>query len=471
MGCPMEVMMPLGWLSVMLVAGMVLRTKIPLLGRMLVPSSIIGGMLGFALVNLVPLPMSNSTIYGTLVAQLFIISFISIGLTAPGRESGSGSRGASPQSKQILQGALGMGFVWNILYALTPVVGYCVVLLTGAGRGMDPIYGLLVPFAFAQGPGQAAAFGKVFEGYGWENAAMVGVTLAAIGFLFAYVVGVPLAKAGLRRGLGVHRRGISPSVVKGYFTREEQRESCVTTTHSGNIDTLAFHLALVGLVYLLTYFLTWGLATLLGPGIGSTLWGMMFMNGMLVSYLVRFVMGKLGVDHLRDNGTQKRITGWASDYLVVASFMAVQVQVVGQWAVPILATCLVTGALSYVICLYFGKRFGGSNDFERTLGLYGTATGTVPSGIALVRIVDPDLSTTTAVELGAMNLPMMASTATLLTILPMAAGALSIPLGLGLLLAPIPVYLVVMKLCKTWGSKTYDLIDPEIVMTREEESV
>lgn len=67
-------------------------------------------------------------------------------------------------------------------------------------------------------------------------------------------------------------------------------------------------------------------------------------------------------------------------------------------------------SVTFFVCFYFGKRFGGDNDFERTIGLYGTSTGTVPTGIALVRIVDPNFKTNTAVELGLTNIVMMAST-------------------------------------------------------------
>ena len=54
-------------------------------------------------------------------------------------------------------------------------LGALIVWLTGKSFGMDSIYGTIIPFAFAQGPGQAAAFGALYEGYGWENAAVVGV--------------------------------------------------------------------------------------------------------------------------------------------------------------------------------------------------------------------------------------------------------------------------------------------------------
>ena len=85
------------------------------------------------------------------------------------------------------------------------------------------------------------------------------------------------------------------------------------------------------------------------------------------------------------------------------------------------------------------------------------ATGTVPTGIALVRIVDPELSTTTAVELGAMNIPMMLSTAVVIPILAIAQGAIPLFPGVFLLLIPVPFIPLILKKCHALGKKTYDL--------------
>ncbi len=445
----MELMITLGWIGGMLLIGMALRGVIPFLRKSLVPSSVLAGVIGFIFVNTTGLIGSNPALLTDVVSQLFTISFISIGLT--GQDGGA----KNGNSKNILKGSVAMGFVWVILYALTPVVGALSVMAFGGFTDMNPMYGLLIPFAFAQGPGQAASFGAVFESYGWQNAAMVGVTFAAIGFLFAFLVGVPLAKAGLRRGLAKNGGILDQTTIRGvYLPNEQKPKSGFHTTHSGNIDPLAFHMALVGGTYVLTYLDTVVLTTLLGAA-GNMLWGMMFMTGMFCAYFVKFVMRKLGIAYLHDNETQKRITGFATDFLVAASFMAVQITVIGRWIAPIMAVCIATGIVTYVLCIYFGKRFGGSNDFERTLGLWGMATGTVPSGIGLVRIVDPDLATTTAVELGAMNIPMMLSAPTMITLPLIADGTLSMSMGLLLLLAPIPVFLILLKVFRLWGKKTY----------------
>ena len=111
--------------------------------------------------------------------------------------------------------------------------------------------------------------------------------------------------------------------------------------------------------------------------------------------------------------------------------------------------------VTMAVCFYFGQRIGGSNDFERTLGIYGTCTGTVASGISLIRMVDPDFQTATAMELGACNLVMLASTPVYLLILALASGTISDRQTVAGLTACAAIYLAALKMTKSWGSKTY----------------
>ena len=132
---------------------------------------------------------------------------------------------------------------------------------------------------------------------------------------------------------------------------------------------------------------------------------MMFMNGLFAAYFVRWVLRRLAVEHLLDRQMQAKLTGFTTDYVVVASFMAVQAAVVVAWLVPILVTVVVVTAVTVVLCFVIGQRYGSDHDFERTMGMYGTLTGTTPTGLALVRILDPRMRTTTMAEMGLMNLP------------------------------------------------------------------
>ena len=320
---------------------------------------------------------------------------------------------------------------------------------------MTPGYGMLIQFAFCQGPGQSAAYGAIFEQYGWSNASTVAITFASIGFIVAFLIGIPAAKLGVKRGIARNCGKIDEAILKGYFRKEEQTEYMVKdTTCNSNIETLAFHFALIGICYVLAV----GIGHVLSyiPGfLGSSMSSMMFMNGMYAAYIVKWIMKKLHLDFLQENVLQSKITGWTADYLVVCAFMAVSVNIISQWLVPIFVVVLVITAVTFGVCFYFGQRIGGSNDFERTLGLFGTCTGTVPSGIALVRIIDPEFKTTTSVELGAMNLVMLACTPIYILILAYASDSLTLTVTMAGLAVCAVAYLILLKVTKSWGKKSY----------------
>lgn len=449
----MSFMIAFGWASIMLCLGMLLRAKITVFRNMLIPSSVLAGLIGVLFMNgagFIGINVgTDANMYTSIVNNLFTISFISISLTS------SPEKGAT-SAKQTLQGAVGMGIVWCLLYSLTPLIGAVVVGILGRGSDMAAVYGLLIPFAFCQGPGQSASFGTIFEQYGWQDASMVAVTFAAVGFVVAFLIGIPVAKYGIKKGIAKNCGKIDNTLLKGYLEASEQTDTMVRdTTCNSNIETLSFHFALIGVCYILAL----GIAKLLSflPGfLGSSMSGMMFMNGMYAAYIVKHLLKKLHLDFLQENILQSKITGWTADYLVVCAFMAVGFNVIQKWLLPILGVVISATFITIVVCFYFGQRIGGSNDFERTLGLFGTCTGTVPSGIALIRIVDPQFKTTTAVELGLMNLVMLFSTPAYIIILAAASGTISLAVALWVLLLCSLGYLLLLKVTGTWKNKTFE---------------
>ncbi len=470
----MYIMMALGWIGVMLLVGVFVRAKIGIIRENLVPACIIGGIFGFILMNTTGLfggiddaaGLINleSGAFSTVVTQVFILVFISILITSNEKAEGETD---SVYKKRVLRGSFGMGMIWVLLYALTALIGYAVLMLIGQWYDFDPVYGLLIPFAFTQGPGQAASLGAVIEAYGFPNAAMVGVSFASIGFLEAFVIGVPLARYGIKKGLAKHAGDINESVKSGIIKKEEQNKVMGTqTTHSGNIDPLSFHLSILGAGYIITFVVTYIAAKLI-PSQATLIWGMMFFFGIFVGYLMKKVIKALKLDYLHDQATQRRITGFLTDFLVVASFMTVQLSVIKDWIIPIIILSIIIGLVTLLVCIYFGERFGDENDFERTLGLFGKATGTAPSGLALIRIVDSEFTTSTAVELGTMEVFMMPFMGVLLVIFGIAAGSISMPLSLALLALPIPIIMILLKVFKTWGSKTYELKGKEVASDEE----
>ena len=240
----MSFMMAFGWAGIMLCMGMFLRVKIPAFRKMLVPTGVIAGILGIIFMNVA---MGADVDVGTdmemftsIVNHLFTVSFISISLTStPQEEKGNAGN--------VLKGAVSMGLLWCLLYSMTPVIATGALYLMSSITDMSPGYGMLIQFAFCQGPGQSAAYGAIFEQYGWDYASTVAITFASIGFIVAFLIGIPAAKLGVKRGIAKHCGKIDEAILKGYFRKEEQTEYMVKdTTCSSNIETLAFHFVLIG---------------------------------------------------------------------------------------------------------------------------------------------------------------------------------------------------------------------------------
>lgn len=468
-----SIVVAFGLASMMLCLGMFIRGKVKFFQSMLMPVSVIGGVVGFVFINLVLTRVDIAGVsvqdFSTIVDVFFVFSFISIGLTGEKKKKkpadANGKKAAGP-----VRGAVGMALIWCMLYALTPVAGVLIVSVVGKVVGMDPMYGIMIPFAFCQGPGQASTYGRLFENtYGFPKAEMVALTFAVCGFLAAFLIGVPMARYGLKKGLARNKSKINSAVERGYFVPEEQREAVGKSTfHSANIETVAAHFAVMGVCYLLALVLAKIVSYI--PAIGSTFSAMLFMWGMMASYIVKGIMRKLKIEYLINNTLQSRITGFFSDYLVVCAFMAIQLGIIGSWLMPILIVSFAGTAITAFVCLYFCARLGSDHDFERMLGVYGTSTGTTPSGVSLLRIVDPKLQTSTGVELGMMNMAMMLSTPTMLFITFAGLKMISLPVACIGMMLTVLLYMILMKVFRVWKKPTFSLLKGKNSETEEEDA-
>jgi len=388
----------LSFFSVLLLAGVFLRAGLGLFQKLLIPASLIGGMIGLLLVNAGLFALNTATIKA-FAYHLFNISFISVGLTPPEFSPESGSR-----ERVILKGAVWMAVVQAATFSLQALVGGGIAaLFILGGRHLFETFGFLLPLAFNEGPGQALSIGRVWESAGFADAATIGLTFATIGFFFAFFVGVPMANIGLRKGR-LRRQPPAPFFLKGILPKGSARASAGgMTTHSSTVDCLGFHLAQVGLAYLLTYFLMLGLTRLAPPNAASILWGFFFLFGLVVAVLLRQLMRLTPFAHLLDPPLQRRITGFSIDYLIVATGCGIELMVVWQYITPILLMGLSAGLLTTWLIILLGRRLP-AYQLERSIAIYGVVTGTVSCGLLLLRIVDPELKSPAAREIGFMNL-------------------------------------------------------------------
>ena len=396
---PFESMIVFGWLACMLIAGVVLRARISFLQRFLFPSCLIGGVIGLILVHT---PLINIAVFDleTFAYHFFNISFISVGLTYDHKDKNTSSR-----SKGYIKGPAWMALVQGSCFGLQAAVSGLLVIIFGIlGMKLFPTFGFLVPLGFEEGPGQALSVGKVWEEFGFAQAATLGLTFAAIGYFFAFFVGVPLVNWGIRKGMAAHgTQDLSRDVLTGIISKDHQAQSAGRLTlHTGNIDSMAFQAALVGLVYLITYVFIKYVGMFIPADAAKILWGFFFVFGLMFAVLIRTGIHKSGRAHMIDPGIQRRITGWSIDFLMVSTIMAIQLMVVWKYILPIAVISAINGCLTTLFVLYLGKRLLDYN-LERTVAIYGAVTGTVSCGLLLLRIADPEFKTPVAIEIAVMN--------------------------------------------------------------------
>lgn len=390
-----------GWLSVMLLLGVVLRAKIGILQKFMFPAAVIGGLIGFVLksVGLVNIDYETFTVFAI---HMFTLNFISIGLT--GTEDAVAPQGTTMR-KSLFKGMIWMFAVLMVVWGLQALIGMGVIKITNMFlKELWVGAGYLVPSGFAQGPGQAVAVAGTWEkSFQIHDAITLGLTFAAAGFLVASFVGVPLANWGLRKGLTTSKvKELPREAMVGICEPGKEAPAGKLKTHSGNIDGLTFQIAILMAVYFLTYFVTLGLKAAFPPTLKPLAWGMMFVWGMIVAAIIRTILAKLGLTRYMDNDIQRRITGVAVDYLIVATLMAIKVATIWTHFIPILSICLIATLVTFYFMLYFGRRLQNYS-LERMLAMFGTVTGTAASGLMLLRIADPDFKTPAAWELGMMN--------------------------------------------------------------------
>jgi ESS family glutamate:Na+ symporter len=394
-----DYMILFGNLSFLLLFGLFLRSRIPFLQKFFVPACIIAGLIGLIVRTILVyfnIIASDTILLETIIYHIFNITFISLGLTTDKKED------ISKRKKTGFKNISSMGLLIVTIAALQFLIGGgFVILFNSLGFNLYPTFGFLVTMGFEEGPGQALSIGKSWEGFGFTNAATIGLSFATLGYIFAIFVGVPLVYWAIKKGkVKVIGREISTYFKKGFYSSDcEKKIAGLHTTHPANIDSLTFHAALVGVVYVLTYGFLKLLEIVTPPDISELYWGFFFIWGLLIAFIVKKIILITKTDYILDSELQGRITGWGVDYLIVTAITSISLGIVVNYAVPILIMAVSVGIATLLWVVYFGPKIWKEYTFERTAGLYAMETGTVATGLLLIRIIDPDFRSPAAIDL------------------------------------------------------------------------
>ncbi len=404
-------------LGILLLFGNIIRRKIPIFRKSLLPTAVIAGLIGLLIKEIVVRPMAVS---GFLVTESGIIAFnnflnlityhtLALGFIAMGlkvnekleiktNRAHSYYNGLVIVSTYLLQGIIGIGITFILAYTFMPV------FQTGPGLAT----GILLPFGFGQGPGQANNFGVIYETFdpnGFAGGQSYGLAMASMGFIWASIGGVFYLNK-------FKKLKVSGEEKKSTLTSLQEIEAPDEIPVAESMDKLTVQIALILAVYGLTLLTMFGLSQLvsLNPTaykmLNSLIWGFNFIFGMMIALLSKkfFVfLRKTGLmtRQYPNNFMLNRIAGVVFDVMVVSSILAINFEDLSKnniW-IAFLLISSVGGAATMFYMHHLTKRVYKEYPLEGFSGMYGMLTGTASTGIALLREVDPYYKTPAATDL------------------------------------------------------------------------
>jgi ESS family glutamate:Na+ symporter len=391
-----------------LLAANMLKKNVKLLEASLIPTSVLAGGILVAIAGVYKAFTGNvmfDTAFfggnGTAVLEVITYHTLALGFIAATFTNSNGTltkkraneifnTGVTTVSTYLLQGVLGM--------VITMIAAYFVSDFFSAA-------GLLLPFGYGQGTGQALNYGGIYENeFGFSGGKSFGLTIAALGFISASLGGVVHHNILRKKGkISVKKR--QEGVISS-----EQIQSADESPMQESIDKMTIQIALIALSYFLAYVLMHILGNIL-PGMRSVIFGFNFLLGVLTATLVKTVTNFLIKKKLiiRREHTNKflmtRASNFFYDVMVVAGIAAIRFGALEKyWGVIIILGVL--GLLAtYAYNHFVAKTLFKDYPEEQFLAMYGMLTGTASTGIILLREIDGDFETPVADNLVYQNFP------------------------------------------------------------------
>lgn len=425
----------LGIITAMLLIGKLIRAKIKIVQKLFIPPSMIAGVLALALGpnGTGWLPLSGSI--ATYPAVLIAIVFGALPLSSPSVKAKEVGGRVGPMWAYA---QFGMLFQWAIMGL------FGLLVMKALWPNLHDAFGVMLPTGFYGGHGTAAAIGAAFNGMGWEEAASLGMTTATIGVVIAIIGGLLFIKVAAKHKQTsyISDFGDLPDELRSGLLPTDKREASGTITTSPiSIDSLTFHLAMVIVAAFGGYLISIG-AKMFNPRLELPIFSCAFVVGLLL----KLAFNKTKVSNYIDGKTTSSISSAATDFLVAFGIASIKLSVVVKYAVPLAVLIVVGTALTIFTVFYFGRHLHKKDWFEKSLFAWGWWTGTMAMGIALLRIVDPKMSSKAMDDYALAYLPCAPIEIILITLVPiMFSNGQGMPMMVGCLALSLLVLAVAWR--------------------------
>lgn len=385
-----------------------LKKSIKLLRVSLIPTSVLGGMI-LLLCSVIYQLITGNLLFDTAffggngMGTMEIITYhcLALGFIATTFRSGRRSKGMR-RTVEVFN----TGVTTVATYLLQAILGLTITMIAALIiQGFFSAAGILLPFGFGQGTGQALNYGNIYETEnGFVGGRSFGLTVAALGFLSAAIGGVIHLNILKKKGK------ITVAEDEGAASlTAEQIQSPDEIPMNGSIDKMTVQIAIILAVYMVSYALMYLLSSLI-PGFRSVLYGFNFLFGVLMATVLKW-----GLDMLRGAGVVKkqyvnpflmnRMGGFFFDLMIVAGIAAIRLDYIKQYWHVLLILGVVGLLSTYWYNHYVARKLFPRYCEQQFMAMYGMLTGTASTGMILLREVDPEYKTPVADNLIYQNLP------------------------------------------------------------------
>ncbi|AYX82265.1 sodium:glutamate symporter [Corynebacterium jeikeium] len=384
---PFDILMDIGWISLLLIIGNLMRRFIPWFQKLLIPAPITAGLLGLLLgpnaLGIIQFSEHFGDYATILIAAVFGALPFTMDFDAKVRQ----------RARTMWSYSVGMYLTQWGFFALLGVILFAPLFNT------PDWFGIMLPVGFVGGFGVAAAVGGALDSAGMTEATSLGFTAAAVGMFSAIVGGVIFARWGSKKG---HTNEL-PALDKlpedmrtGVISLPGQRPSVGrATTSPSSIEPIALHVAALAVTLFLANILTNWVNDAF-PALSFPLFAMAFLVGLAGVGVLHLIKAP----HYLDTKLMGSVSGASTDFLVAVGIASIVPAVVATYIVPLIILFVVGLAFCLVLFFYVAPRVFEHGWFERAVFSWGWATASVATGIAVLKIVDPEQKSGTLEEFG-----------------------------------------------------------------------
>jgi len=384
------------FMGVLLFVGKVLKTKVPGINRIVLPTALLGGAIGLLFTSLYSEFFNGGTniidvdAMTTIVYHALALGFIT--LTLQDKKSKS--------KKKVWS----TGMIITSTYALQGFIGILLVLLLFSDKFVGS--GILLALGFGQGPGLATSFGRMWNDALAGNGVALGASYAFLGFVVGGTIGVLLINI-LSRKKNIERVKRYEDISSGKHVIELD-----TVKEISVMDGITVQFVIVAIIYGLVWLFLFALRGLLvtdqGGTVGDQVYGLLESFNFIIG--IFFALGyKAILKSIKKKG--KDINFVSNDY-VMSNFTSLffNIMICGAvltitfdflidygWLLIVISAVGTVATLLYL--RFMTKRVYPHFQDEYFVALFGMLTGTASTGVALLKGLDRDLTTPVAEEM------------------------------------------------------------------------